>query len=74
MAALYAFSRMSRTVLFWAAFILSRPLGAVVGDFLDKPLSQGGLDFSRYTASLILLGAITACIVLFPQRPARTTR
>jgi uncharacterized membrane-anchored protein len=70
-AALYAVTRTSRTALFWAAFILSRPLGAVVGDFLDKPLSQGGLDISRYTASLILLGVIAACVALFPQRPAQ---
>lgn len=60
----------SRTALFWAAFVLTRPLGAVVGDFLDKPVDAGGLGFSRYLASALLLGFILACIVLFRQRPA----
>jgi uncharacterized membrane-anchored protein len=70
-AALYFFTRISRTTLFWAAFILTRPLGAVVGDFLDKPLDHGGLAISRYTASLLLLGVIAACVALLPQRPAQ---
>jgi uncharacterized membrane-anchored protein len=69
-AALYAWTRLSHTALFWAAFVLTRPLGAVVGDFLDKPLAKGGLDLSRYTASAVLLVAIAACVVLIPQRPA----
>lgn len=69
-AGLYFFTRISRTTLFWAAFILTRPLGAVVGDFLDKPLDQGGLAISRYAASLLLLGVIVACVALLPQRPA----
>ena len=63
-------TRVSRTVLFWAAFILTRPLGAVVGDFLDKPVSSGGLALSRYSASTVLLAFIVGCIVLFKQRPA----
>ncbi len=70
-ALLYASTRISRTALFWAAFILTRPLGAVVGDFLDKPLDHGGLALSRYAASAVLLLAIVACIALLPQRPAR---
>ena len=61
---------LSRTVLFWAAFVLTRPLGAVVGDFLDKPVGQGGLELSRYVASLALLLFIVACIWLVPQRAA----
>jgi uncharacterized membrane-anchored protein len=70
-AALHVFTRVSRTTLFWAAFILTRPLGAVVGDFLDKPLADGGLAISRYSASLVLLVAIAACVLVLPQRPAR---
>jgi len=69
-AALYFWTRISRTALFWAAFVLTRPLGAVVGDFLDKPLAKGGLDLNRYTASTVLLVAIAACVFLIPQRPA----
>ena len=60
----------SRTVLFWTAFILTRPLGAVVGDYLDKPLTAGGLALSRFVASAVLLVVIVGCIVLFRQRPA----
>jgi uncharacterized membrane-anchored protein len=70
-AVLSRFTRASRTALFWAAFILTRPLGAVVGDFLDKPLEHGGLAVSRYAASLLLLGMMAAGIALLPQRPAR---
>ena len=69
-AALYFWTRISRTALFWAAFVLTRPLGAVVGDFLDKPLAKGGLDLSRYSASLVLLAAILLCVFLLPHRPA----
>ncbi|MBW8886484.1 MAG: hypothetical protein JF616_01900 [Fibrobacteres bacterium] len=69
-AAAYAFTGFSRTVLFWIAFVLTRPLGAVVGDFLDKPLAKGGLDLSRYSASLVLVAAMAACILIFRQRPA----
>ncbi len=68
----YYRTRVSRTVLFWAAFILTRPLGAVVGDFLDKPLSAGGLAFSRYTASAVLMGFILTGLLVFRQRAART--
>lgn len=60
----------SRTALFWAAFILTRPLGAVVGDFLDKPVDHGGLALSRFTASGVLIVAIIACILLFKQKAA----
>lgn len=66
--AAYYFTKISRTVLFWAAFILTRPLGAVVGDFLDKPLAKGGLELSRYSASIAILLIILGCVLLFPQR------
>jgi uncharacterized membrane-anchored protein len=66
----YFWSKISRTALFWAAFILTRPLGAVVGDFLDKPHSKGGLELSRYSASLALFVFIVACILIFRQRAA----
>lgn len=66
-------TRVSRTLLFWAAFILTRPLGAVVGDFLDKPLSAGGLALSRYSASAALLSFMLAGLLLFRQRAATTT-
>jgi uncharacterized membrane-anchored protein len=69
--AAYQWTRISRTALFWAAFVLTRPLGAVVGDFLDKPTSAGGLALSRYWASAILLAFIGACILIFPQRAAQ---
>ena len=69
-ALLYYFTSLSRAVLFWAAFILTRPLGAVVGDFLDKPHADGGLALSRYTASLALLVSIGLLILIFPQKPA----
>ena len=67
----YYWSNVSRTLLFWAAFILTRPLGAVVGDFLDKPLSAGGLALSRYTASAALLTFMLICLLMFKQRAAR---
>jgi uncharacterized membrane-anchored protein len=70
-AAAYFRKRISRTALFWTAFVLTRPLGAVVGDFFDKPHAQGGLALSRYTASGVLLAFIVGGIVLFRQRPAR---
>jgi uncharacterized membrane-anchored protein len=60
----------SKTLLFWVAFVLTRPLGAVVGDFLDKPISSGGLDLSRYSASFALVAFILACLVLFEHKPA----
>lgn len=69
--ALYFWTTASRVFLFWAAFILTRPLGATVGDFLDKPLDRGGLDFSRPLASLVLAVAIAALIFLLPQRAGK---
>ncbi len=69
---LYLWTQVSRTGLFWAAFILTRPLGAVVGDFLDKPVSAGGLALSRYSASAALLAFVVAVILIFKQRPAST--
>lgn len=68
---IYFSTNVSRTFLFWAAFVLTRPLGAVVGDFLDKPIESGGLALSRYSASAALLAFMMACIVVFPQKPAR---
>lgn len=70
-AAACFWTRISRTALFWSAFVLTRPLGAVVGDFFDKPHAEGGLALSRYTASGVLLALIVVCILLFKQRPAR---
>jgi uncharacterized membrane-anchored protein len=67
-AAAYFLTDISRTLLFWAAFILTRPLGATLGDLLDKPLNDGGLAFSRYYASAILAAIIIACVALLPQR------
>jgi len=71
-AAIYYFrTEVSRVFLFWTAFILTRPLGATVGDFFDKPVAKGGLDISRPLASAILAVAIVALILLLPQRAAR---
>ncbi|MBN9006365.1 MAG: hypothetical protein J0H40_13240 [Rhizobiales bacterium] len=70
-AALYYWTNVSHVLLFWAAFILTRPLGATVGDFLDKPLAHGGLALSRYTASAVLAAFIVALIALLPQRAGR---
>lgn len=70
--AAYCWTSVSRTLLFWAAFILTRPLGAVVGDFLDKPLSSGGLALSRYSASAALFAFMLTAILLFRQQAART--
>jgi uncharacterized membrane-anchored protein len=67
-AALHFWTRISPVLLFWAAFILTRPLGATVGDFLDKPLDQGGLALSRPIASAVLGAFMLACIFLLPQR------
>ncbi len=67
----WRWTNVSRTGLFWAAFILTRPLGAVVGDLLDKPVAQGGLALSRYTASLTMFILIALLIVILPQRAAR---
>ena len=79
-AAAYFWTQVSHTLLFWAAFILSRPLGAMVGDLLDKPHASGGLALSRYTASAVLAAFIVGGILLLPQRaeqilpPARSPR
>jgi uncharacterized membrane-anchored protein len=68
-AALYYWTKISRVLLFWAAFILTRPLGATVGDFLDKPLNDGGLHLSRPIATAVLAAVILALVVVLPQRP-----
>ena len=70
-AALYYWTSVSHVLLFWTAFILTRPLGATVGDFFDKPLAHGGLALSRYTASAVLAALIVALIALLPQRAGR---
>jgi uncharacterized membrane-anchored protein len=70
-AAAYFWTRISRTLLFWGAFILTRPLGAVLGDLLDKPISQGVLALSRFAASGALIAFIAICILIFPRRPAK---
>lgn len=70
-AVAYRFTRLSHTLLFWLAFVLTRPLGAVVGDFLDKPLADGGLALSRFAASGVLLAFIVLCLAVFGSRPAR---
>lgn len=73
-AALYFWTRLSRTALFWLAFILTRPLGATVGDFLDKPLDHGGLNLSRPLASAVLAVLIIALILVLPQRAGKHPR
>ena len=65
------YTQVGRVPLFWAAFILTRPLGATVGDFLDKPIDKGGLDFSRPLASAVLAAIIVALIALLPQRAGK---
>ncbi|MGA3305130.1 MAG: hypothetical protein ABSC26_03875 [Stellaceae bacterium] len=70
-AAAYFWTNASRVLLFWAAFILTRPLGATVGDFLDKPVSDGGLAWSRPLASAVIAAFILACLLLLPQRAGR---
>ncbi len=67
-AAAYYWTNISRVALFWAAFILTRPLGATVGDFLDKPLNHGGLSLSRPVASAVIAAFIVGCVFLLPQR------
>ena len=71
-AALYRWTKTSHTVLFWLAFVLTRPLGATLGDFLDKPHAAGGMELNRLYASIVLVGFILACLWLIPQRPARS--
>jgi uncharacterized membrane-anchored protein len=73
LVAAYYWTNISRTLLFWAAFILTRPLGAVVGDFLDKPLSSGGMALDRASASFILFTFMLACILFFKQKAAVTS-
>ena len=68
LVAAYYWTSVSRVLLFWAAFILTRPLGATVGDFLDKPLNHGGLALSRPIASAMIAAFIVGCILLLPQR------
>lgn len=70
-AAAYYWTNLSTTVLFWAAFILTRPLGAVVGDFLDKPIIKGGLELSRYSASAVLMLLILSFMFMFSHKPAK---
>ena len=67
-AALYFFTRVPRTVLFWSAFILTRPLGATLGDMLTKPHAKGGLELSRYSSTAVIAVFMVVCILLFPQR------
>ncbi len=71
LAILYFTTRVSRVFLFWAAFILTRPLGATVGDWFDKPVAKGGLDMSRPLASAALAMVIIALIIILPQRPGQ---
>lgn len=71
-AALYYRTKTSHTVLFWIAFILTRPLGATLGDWLDKPHAQGGMELSRYTASVVIVILVLVCVMLFPQRAEKT--
>jgi uncharacterized membrane-anchored protein len=70
-AALYFWTNISRVLLFWAAFILTRPFGATLGDYLDKPVNAGGLNFSRPLASAIIAAFIVACLFIIPQRAGR---
>jgi uncharacterized membrane-anchored protein len=74
LAILYFQTKISHVALFWAAFILTRPLGATVGDFLDKPIANGGLEFSRPVASITLAITIVALIMIVPQRPGEHLR
>ena len=68
---LYVWTGVSRVLLFWGAFILTRPLGASVGDFLDKPVSNGGLALSRPLASAVIAAFIIIALFVLPQRPGR---
>ncbi|HEV8407315.1 MAG TPA: hypothetical protein VGQ34_05215, partial [Sphingomicrobium sp.] len=74
LAVLYFATKANRVGLFWAAFILTRPLGATVGDFLDKPVSDGGLEWSRPLASVVIAGVIILLITILPQRPGQHPR
>jgi uncharacterized membrane-anchored protein len=68
---LYFRTNVSRVTLFWTAFILTRPLGATLGDFLDKPMNHGGLALSRPLASAVIAAFIITCVVVLPQRAGR---
>ena len=68
LAGLYYFTKVSRVLLFWAAFIVTRPLGATVGDFLDKPLDRGGISLSRPIASVAIGALMIGCVLLSAQR------
>ena len=68
LALAYFYTNISRTLLFWCAFILTRPLGATLGDLLDKPINQGGLSVNRFLASAILVAIMIACVLIFPQK------
>lgn len=70
-AGVYFFTKLNRVLLFWAAFILTRPLGAVVGDLLDKPHDHGGLALNRYVASAVLVALMLVGILIVPQRAAK---
>jgi uncharacterized membrane-anchored protein len=70
-AGLYFWTNLSRVLLFWVAFILTRPLGATVGDYLDKPLDHGGLALSRPLASAVIAAFIIVCLFILPQRAGR---
>ncbi|MEY2926899.1 MAG: hypothetical protein RL367_1376, partial [Pseudomonadota bacterium] len=70
-AAAHFWTRISKSLIFWCAFILTRPLGATVGDFLDKPLAKGGLNFSRPLASVVILVLMIAVLLLFRDRGNR---
>jgi uncharacterized membrane-anchored protein len=74
LVALYRWTGVSRVLLFWAAFILTRPLGATLGDLFDKPVAQGGFDMSRPLASAVLGAVILLCILLLPQRAGQHPR
>lgn len=69
--ALYYWTAVSRVTLFWVAFILTRPLGATVGDFIDKPVADGGLALSRPLASAVIAVIIAVLLIVLPQRPGR---
>ena len=71
LAVLYYWTSLSRVALFWAAFVLTRPLGATVGDFLDKPVAHGGLALSRPLASLVIAAVMVALVLILPQKPGR---
>jgi uncharacterized membrane-anchored protein len=70
-AALYFFTKASHTLLFWAAFVLTRPLGATIANSFDKPLAQGGLAVSDLSASIALTILMVICILILPQRAGR---